>query len=250
MPATTVHAVLAEALGPQLARPVPRLRRRPGGRRVASARSTARSGPTAARSPSRSSTRAPARRCSADLNQLARMARMFGVLRPGPGRQAAARRAQGADRGGARLPPRGRGPARFAAAYDGDPDFVVPDVLAGTDGAGHASGSRDSALAADRRRHPGASATVPAALRPLPVLRPGAGGAAARRPAPRQLPAAADGRLGVLDFGAVDRLPGGFSPRSATCSRSRSRDAAAVLDGPARRRGSYAPTWTWTPSCC
>ena len=54
-------------------------------------------------------------------------------------------------------------------------------------------------------------------LRPLHLRRPGPDRDAARRPAPRQLPhhPAADGspgRLGVLDFGAVSRLPGGTFP--------------------------------------
>ena len=51
--------------------------------RPRSARCTARSGPTAARSPSRCSTRAPARPCSSDLNQIGRMSRLVGVLVPG-----------------------------------------------------------------------------------------------------------------------------------------------------------------------
>ena len=62
MPAATVHQVLADELGPQLAAPVPSLRRHARPRRRRSARCTGRSGATAATSRSRSSTPAPARR--------------------------------------------------------------------------------------------------------------------------------------------------------------------------------------------
>ena len=67
----------------------------------------------ASRARSRCSTRAPGAALLSDLNQLARLARLFACSSPGPGRQAAARRAEGAGRRGARLPPRGELAARL-----------------------------------------------------------------------------------------------------------------------------------------
>ena len=64
-------------------REVPVVRRHARPRPPRSARCTRRSGATAARSPSRSSTPARARPCSSDLNQLARVARLAGGWIPG-----------------------------------------------------------------------------------------------------------------------------------------------------------------------
>ena len=117
-----------------------------------------------------------------------------GPLVAGHGRQAAGRRAAGADRGGARLRPRGRGPARRSPRSSrGDPDIVVPDVVrrqrrrcwspsGWTSPASLARVIRDGTQA--ERDHYGGL------LRPVPLRRPGPRRAAARRPASRQLPAA------------------------------------------------------------
>ena len=71
------------------------------------------------------------------------------------------------------------------------------------------------------RRHPGGARPLRRAVGPLPVRRPGPHRHAARRPAPGELPDHPDrrrlpGRLGVLDYGAVARLPErSLPPRSA-----------------------------------
>ena len=64
LPAAKVHRVLDAPAGHQVARAVRVVRRHARSRRPASARCTRRCGPTAARSRSRSSTRAPTRRCA------------------------------------------------------------------------------------------------------------------------------------------------------------------------------------------
>ena len=194
MPAATVHQVLAEELGPQLAAAVPRrsTTSRPPPRR--SARCTARSGRTAATSRSRSSTRAPATALLADLNQL--------------------------------------GPARPAVRPAGSPGLDVKPLLAELQG--RVAEELDYALEAEaqrgvrrgvrrrpghrrargRRRAPSRSSSPsgstgtplsriiadgtaerarprrPRCYLRVPALRARAGRAAARRPAPGQLPAA------------------------------------------------------------
>ena len=101
-------------------------------------------------------------------------------------------------------------------------DFAVPDVVA-RQRARHrvASGSRarrSPRIIADG--HPGASATPPrSSTCEFLLAGPAARRPAARRPAPGQLPAASpDGRLGVIDFGAVNRLPDGLPPEMGRCS--------------------------------
>ena len=116
--------------------------------------------------------------------------------------------------------------ATFAAAFRGDPDVrrarrrrqqprrcIVTEWLDGT------PLSRDHRL----RHAGGARPRRPAATCEFLLAGPAPRRAAARRPAPGQLPAHDDGRLGVLDFGAVNRLPDGLPPRrSAGCSPRRS----------------------------
>ena len=106
-----------------------------------------------------------------------------------------------------------------AEEFAGDPDVRGAGRGAPVrPGAGHGVDRRDPAVRGDHRRHPGAAGPGGPAAGPLPLLRPRPHRTAARRPAPGQLPAAArrpengeDGwRLGVLDFGTVDRLPGGL----------------------------------------
>ena len=156
----------------------------------ASARCTARCGTTAARSRSRCSTRAPARRCCPTCASWPGWpaAAAAGAR---PGRQAAGRRAAGAHRRGARLPRRGGEPARVRRGVRRRPDDrgaagrgPAPQVLVTE----WVSGRRcpRSSPTAPRR-----SATRRGAARAVPLLRARPGRAAARRPAPGQLPAAA-----------------------------------------------------------
>ena len=152
-----------------------------------------------------------------DLRQIGRVARLFARLVPGIDIKPLVARAAGPGRRGARLPARGRGAAHASPTeFRDDPTIVVPDVVAHTDTVLVTEWLESHAVAgpADRRRHPGGARPLRRALRAVPVLGPGPRRAAARRPAPGQLPAAADdGRLGVVDYGAVARLPDGGLPR-------------------------------------
>jgi predicted unusual protein kinase regulating ubiquinone biosynthesis (AarF/ABC1/UbiB family)/HSP20 family molecular chaperone IbpA len=148
-----------------------------------------------------------------DFNQLSRFARLFGTLMPGL--DAKPLLAELRDRVAEELDYRREAAAQqaFAAGYAGDPDVCVPGVVAVSD-----------------------HVLVSEWLGGIPLAAVIAGGTTAQRnragimlirflfsgparvgllhadPHPGNFRLLADGRLGVLDFGAVDRLPGGFPP--------------------------------------
>ena len=173
MPARTVHMVLAEQLGadwreqvPVLRRPAARRRQHragaPGvwhdGREVAVKVQYPGAGPA----------------LISDLNQLARAARLFAALSPGLDvkpllTELKARVAEELDY---RLE---AGSQRaFAEAYDGDPDIVVPKVVAGSERVLVTEWIDGTPLSAIiRERHPGAARPRRPAAGALPVLRAG-----------------------------------------------------------------------------
>jgi len=148
-----------------------------------------------------------------DFNQLSRFARLFGGLMPGLDVKPLL--AELRDRVAEELDYRREAAAQqaFAACYAGDPDVCVPGVVWVSD-----------------------HVLVSEWLDGLPLARVIAGGTAAQRdragsmmirflfsgparvrllhadPHPGNFRLLGDGRLGVLDFGAVDRLPEGFPP--------------------------------------
>ena len=148
-----------------------------------------------------------------DLNQLSRCARLFGALMPGL--DARPLLAELRERVAEELDYRLEAAAQqaFAAAYAGDPGVCVPRVVCVSD-----------------------HVLVSEWLDGIPLAAIIAGGTAAQRdragimlirflfsgparvrllhadPHPGNFRLLADGRLGVLDFGAVDRLPDGFPP--------------------------------------
>jgi predicted unusual protein kinase regulating ubiquinone biosynthesis (AarF/ABC1/UbiB family)/HSP20 family molecular chaperone IbpA len=148
-----------------------------------------------------------------DFNQLSRVARLFSVLMPGL--DAKPLLAELRDRVAEELDYRLEATSQeaFAVAYAGDPDVSVPHVVAVTD-----------------------HVLVSEWMDGTPLARIIAGGTTAERdragvmiarflfsaparvsllhadPHPGNFRLLADGRLGVLDFGAVDRLPDGFPP--------------------------------------
>src|SRR5512135_2562995 len=148
-----------------------------------------------------------------DFTQLSRCARLFSALMPGL--DAKPLLAELRDRVAEELDYRLEAAAQqaFAAAYAGDPDVCVPRVVCVSD-----------------------HVLVSEWLDGIPLARIIAGGTTAQRdragimiirflfsgparvrflhadPHPGNFRLLADGRLGVLDFGAVARLPGGFPP--------------------------------------
>jgi predicted unusual protein kinase regulating ubiquinone biosynthesis (AarF/ABC1/UbiB family)/HSP20 family molecular chaperone IbpA len=148
-----------------------------------------------------------------DFNQLSRLARLFGAFMPGLDVKPLL--AELRDRVAEELDYRLEAAAQeaFAAYYAGDPDVCVPRVVSVSD-----------------------HMLVSEWLDGIPLARIIADGTAAQRnragimiirfllsgparvrllhadPHPGNFRLLADGRLGVLDFGAVDRLPDGFPP--------------------------------------
>ncbi len=147
-----------------------------------------------------------------DLKQLSRLARMFSVAHPRARRQAAARRARGAGRRGARLPARGRGAARPS------PRRTTATRRSASRGRGRRAErvlvtewmdgtplSRDHPRRHARGARPRRRCCWPASCSPgrcspgccTPTRTPATSGCC---------PTAGSG---VIDFGAVDRLPDG-----------------------------------------
>jgi predicted unusual protein kinase regulating ubiquinone biosynthesis (AarF/ABC1/UbiB family) len=148
-----------------------------------------------------------------DLNQLARFARLFSILNPGLDikaliKELKARVAEELD-----YAMEAQSQQAFAAAYDGDPDIVVPKVVehAGNvlvtewvDGKPLAAIIRDGST--DERNRAG-----------LLFVRfllsgPQRCGLLHADPHPGNFRLTDDGRLAVLDYGAVNRLPDGLPP--------------------------------------
>jgi predicted unusual protein kinase regulating ubiquinone biosynthesis (AarF/ABC1/UbiB family) len=145
-----------------------------------------------------------------DLRQLGRLARVFAVFTPGLDikpllTELEARVAEELDY---RLEAESQ--SQFAAAYDGDPEICVPHVVAGADrvlvtewidGVPLSAVIRDGSPE-DRDR---ASHLLATFLFSGPVL----AGLLHADPHPGNFRLLPDGRLGVIDFGAVNRLPDG-----------------------------------------
>ncbi len=145
-----------------------------------------------------------------DLRQLSRVARMFAALSPGLAvkpllAELTARVAEELDY---RLEATNQ--SEFAAAYDGDDAVLVPGVVTGTDrvlvtewidGTPLSQVIRDGSQQ-DRDR---AAALLARFVFSGPVL----AGLLHADPHPGNFRLLPDGRLGVLDFGAVNRLPDG-----------------------------------------
>jgi predicted unusual protein kinase regulating ubiquinone biosynthesis (AarF/ABC1/UbiB family) len=101
----------------------------------------------------------------------------------------------------------------FADAYAGDPDIYVPNVVTATD---HVlvtewmDGTPLSRIISEGTKEQRDRAGI--LLVRFLFSGPGRAGLLHADPHPGNFRLLDDGRLGVLDFGAVDRLPGGFPP--------------------------------------
>ena len=148
-----------------------------------------------------------------DFTQLSRVARLFAVLMPGLDvkpllDELRSRVAEELD-----YHLEAEAQHAFAVAYAGDPDIFVPDVVAGTD---HVlvtewmDGTPLSKIISDGSQ----TERDRAGLLFVRFLfsGPARAGMLHADPHPGNFRLLDDGRLGVLDFGAVDRLPDGFPP--------------------------------------
>jgi predicted unusual protein kinase regulating ubiquinone biosynthesis (AarF/ABC1/UbiB family) len=169
----------------------------------------------------------------ADLNQLSRLASMFRVLQPGLDVkpllvELRARITEELD-----YELEASAQAAFAAAYPDDPEIYVPAVVASAPQVlvtEWVTGTPLSKLIKD-----GDQDARDDAGRRLAVLHfsaPARAGLLHADPHPGNFRILPDGRLGVLDFGAVARLPGGHPEVVGRLTRlALAGDAQGVLDG-------------------
>jgi predicted unusual protein kinase regulating ubiquinone biosynthesis (AarF/ABC1/UbiB family) len=148
-----------------------------------------------------------------DFTQLARVGRLFGMLMPGLDVKPLLDELR--DRVAEELDYRLEAQAQqaFAEAYAGDPDIYVPPVVAGTDHVlvtewmdGTPLSKVISGGTQEQRDRAGILFTR------FLFSGPARAGLLHADPHPGNFRLLDDGRLGVLDFGAVDRLPDGLPP--------------------------------------
>ncbi len=145
-----------------------------------------------------------------DLKQLGRLARVFSAMTPGLDvkpllAELTARVAEELDY---RLEAEAQ--ATFALAYDGDPEIKVPEVLTGSERVlvtEWLDGTPLSAVVRDGT--PGQRDRAALLLARFLFSGPVLAGLLHADPHPGNFRLLEDGRLGVLDFGAVNRLPDG-----------------------------------------
>jgi predicted unusual protein kinase regulating ubiquinone biosynthesis (AarF/ABC1/UbiB family) len=148
---------------------------------------------------------------TSDFTQLSRFGRLFGLLMPGL--DVKPMLAELRDRVVEELDYRLEASAQqaFAEAYEGDPDILVPRVIAATD---HVLVSEwiDGTPLAEIIAAGSQEQRDTAGLQLVRFLfsGPARAGLLHADPHPGNFRILADGRLGVLDFGAVDRLPDGL----------------------------------------
>ena len=148
-----------------------------------------------------------------DFNQLSRIGRLFSVLMPGLDvkpllEELRARVAEELD-----YELEAAAQQAFADAYRGDPDISVPNVVAGTRHvlvSDWMSGTPLARIIADGTQEQRNRAGI--LLTRFLFSGPARAGLLHADPHPGNFRLLDDGRLGVLDFGAVDRLPGGLPP--------------------------------------
>ncbi len=168
-----------------------------------------------------------------DLNQLSRFARMFAVLSPGLDVkpllvELKARITEELD-----YSLEADAQRAFACAFADDPEIRVPRVVASAPKVlvsewidGRALSSVIAAGTQAERDHAGYL------LATLHFSAPARVGLLHADPHPGNFRILADGRLGVVDFGAVNRLPNGLpEPIGRLCRLALGGDAQAVLDG-------------------
>ena len=212
LPASTVHRVLAEDLGPDWRDQFAEFDDRPAAAASIGQvhRARWRDGREVA---VKIQYPGAGRALLSDFTQLSRVARLFAVLMPGLEvkpllDELRSRVAEELD-----YHLEAEAQHAFAAAYAGDPDIFVPDVVAGT---AHVlvtewvDGTPLSRIISDGSQ----TARNQAGLLFARFLfsGPARAGLLHADPHPGNFRLLADGRLAVLDFGAVDRLPDGFPP--------------------------------------
>jgi predicted unusual protein kinase regulating ubiquinone biosynthesis (AarF/ABC1/UbiB family) len=148
-----------------------------------------------------------------DFTQLSRAGRLFGVLMPGLDAKPLLDELRNRVVEELDYHLEATSQQAFADAYAGDPDIYVPNVVTATD---HVlvtewmDGTPLSRIISDGTKEQRDRAGI--LLVRFLFSGPARAGLLHADPHPGNFRLLDDGRLGVLDFGAVDRLPGGFPP--------------------------------------
>jgi predicted unusual protein kinase regulating ubiquinone biosynthesis (AarF/ABC1/UbiB family) len=174
----------------------------------------------------------------ADLNQIGRLSRLFGLLVPGLDAKplVAELKARVAEELDYRL--EGRSQEQFARAYAGDPDLLVPQVVHVADQVLITEWVEGTPLSQIIAR--GTAAERDRAgllLARFLVSGPGRAGLLHADPHPGNFRLLEDGRLAILDFGAVNRLPEGFPRPIGTLLRAAIDDNAEAVHAGLREEG-------------
>jgi predicted unusual protein kinase regulating ubiquinone biosynthesis (AarF/ABC1/UbiB family) len=149
-----------------------------------------------------------------DFNQLARLSRLFAVLMPGLDIKSMLAELRERVTEELDYTIEAESQARFAKAYADDPDFCIPDVVAQAGSVlvtewidGTPLSQIISSGTQEQRDHAGLLYSR------FLFSGPARCGMLHADPHPGNYRLLDDGRLGVIDFGAVDRMPGGFHRR-------------------------------------
>jgi predicted unusual protein kinase regulating ubiquinone biosynthesis (AarF/ABC1/UbiB family) len=148
-----------------------------------------------------------------DFTQLSRVGRLFAVLMPGLDAKPLLEELRNRVAEELDYHLEATSQQAFADAYAGDPDIFVPNVVTATD---HVlitewmDGTPLSKIISDGTKEERDRAGI--LLVGFLFSGPARAGLLHADPHPGNFRLLADGRLGVLDFGAVDRLPDGFPP--------------------------------------
>ncbi len=184
-----------------------------------------------------------------DLTQLGRVARLFAVLSPGLDikpliAEIKARVAEELD-----YALEAESQEAFAAAYDGDADFRIPHVVAHSGTVlvtEWVDGVPLSAVIADGTPEQRNRAGL--LLARFLYESPSRVGLLHADPHPGNFRLTDDGRLGVIDFGAVARLPGGLPPALGQIARYTLDGHAEKVDALFRQEGFIRPGHEVPPS--
>ncbi len=168
-----------------------------------------------------------------DLNQVSRVMRLTTSWLPGLDLGPILDELKGRMAEETDYPLEARTQEQFAEAYDDDPDYLVPHVVAHTETAivsEWVNGIPLSKIIASGT--PEQRDTAAARYLELLVAAPERAGLLHADPHPGNFRLLPDGRLGVLDFGAVNRLPDGLPPAlGELLNLAVEQDAHAFVDG-------------------
>jgi len=174
-----------------------------------------------------------AKALTSDLNQMVRMGRLFGTIVPGLDMKPLLKELRERVLEALDYLTESESPRAFAVAFEGDDDFLIPHVLAAAPQVLVSEWVEGRPLAAVIAEGTEAERDHAGLLYQRFLLSsPQRAGLLHADPHPGNFRMMADGRMAVLDFGAVAHLPDGMPPAVGRLMRiALSGDAQTVLEG-------------------